>query len=106
MNQVEKFECAVRLLRELNCPAANNGAFTVDLAPLPTPPPPPRKVSTDSGSVTQVPNRTWEIADFAALPNEYKIPDTAKIGRVVRAGIPSIPGIHIIEGTNIRVNTR
>ncbi len=86
--------------------ALKGGEITVDLTPIPTPPPAPRKVSTDGGSATTVPHRTWEVVDFKLLPDEYKMPDAAKIGRVVRAGIPSIPGIHIIEGTTLRVNTK
>lgn len=64
---------------------------------------PVQRAYTDTGSMTTHKTRRWEVADFAALPDEYKMPDAAKIGKVVRAGIPSIPGIHIWEKEGLTI---
>lgn len=35
------------------------------------------------------------VIDFALLPDEYKIADIAKLGKVIRAGLHTIPGCKI-----------
>ena len=57
----------------------------------------PERITTDTGELGTRTIRKWEVEDFALLPDEYKLPDANKIGRVVRAGIPSIPGVRIYE---------
>jgi len=66
----------------------------------------PTRIQTDVGTVGTVKNKKYEIVDFAALPDEYKMPDAAKIGKVVRAGIPSIPGVRIYEEASLRTTLR
>jgi len=65
--------------------------------PMPTVQAPPKTVRTESGSVTI--RTTWkhEVLDMAALPDEYKMPDAVKLGKVVRAGVREIPGVRIYE---------
>ena len=48
----------------------------------------------------------FELVDFSLVPDEYKILDTVKVGKVVRAGLRSIPGIRIWEEESIRVTTK
>lgn len=48
----------------------------------------------------------FEVIDFALVPDEYKIVDAGKVGRVVRAGLRSIPGIRIYSGESLRVTTQ
>ena len=55
----------------------------------------PERIATDTGEIGTRTITKWELLDFSLLPDEYKIPDSAKIGKVVRAGIPSIPGVRI-----------
>lgn len=57
----------------------------------------PERITTDIGEIGTRTLRKWELKDFSAVPDEYKTIDIAKIGKVVRAGIPSIPGIRIYE---------
>lgn len=44
--------------------------------------------------------------NVSLVPDEYKLPDAAKIGRVVRAGISSLPGIRIWEEETLRVTAK
>jgi len=57
----------------------------------------PERITTDTGEVGSRTIRKWEMENFALLPDEYKTPDTVKIGKLVRNGIPSIPGVRIYE---------
>lgn len=49
---------------------------------------------------------TWgyEITDAASIPREYMIPDTAKIGAVVRAskGAVTIPGVRAVRRESVK----
>ena len=66
----------------------------------------PKRISTGMGTVGQRMIRKWEVIDAAQVPEEYKILDSAKITKVVKAGIPSIPGIRIYEEPILTVNAR
>lgn len=37
----------------------------------------------------------FEVVDASKLPREYLMPDTAKIGKIVKAGVKQIPGVRI-----------
>ena len=50
--------------------------------------------------------KKWEVIDLNLVPIEYMMIDAAKVGRVVRAGIPSIPGIRIWEEEVLRITPR
>jgi hypothetical protein len=71
------------------------GEFTVDLSPVARPEAVPEKVTTLVGSTTLTDHWVFEITDFGLLPDEYKMPDAVKIGKVVRAGLHTIPGCRI-----------
>ena len=51
---------------------------------------------------------TWdyEVVDFAAVPDKYKVLDKVFVGKVVRAGERDIPGLRIFpkEGLSVRPN--
>ncbi len=47
--------------------------------------------------------RKWEVVNQALVPEEYKIVDAVRIGKVVRAGIGSISGIRIWEEPTLRI---
>ncbi len=66
----------------------------------------PKTVRTDSGMIGQRMIKKWELEDIALVPEEYKMLDSAKITKMVKAGIPSIPGIRIYEEPIIAVTTR
>ncbi len=65
--------------------------------PMPTVQAPPKTLHTAFGSVST--RNVWkhEVVDMAALPDEYKIADEVKLGKVVRAGVREIPGVRIFE---------
>ena len=48
----------------------------------------------------------FEVIDFALVPDEYKLIDATKVGKVVRAGVRSIPGIRIYSEEGLRVTTK
>jgi hypothetical protein len=102
--EAERLNCEAEELARKQA-AFNNGEFTVNTTPIEAPVP-VKKVSTLSGSVSEVkaPN-TWELEDFDKVPNQYKILDTVRINQLVRAG-GSIPGIKIITNTTIRTTTK
>lgn len=75
--------------------ALNGGEITIDLTPLIKPEAVPDRVTTDVGSAGMRDHWVFEVQDFSLLPDEYKIPDATKIGKVVRAGLHTIPGVKI-----------
>lgn len=87
---------------EILCP--HNSTEPVNLVEVA--PPAPTKVQTEVGTAGITRNRKWEMVDFAAVPDEFKILDAVKIGKLVRAGIGSISGIRIWTEEGLRVTTR
>lgn len=65
--------------------------------PMPTVQAPPKTLHTASGAVRTRTIWKHEVVDMAALPDEYKIADEVKLGKVVRAGVREIPGVRIYE---------
>ena len=84
----------------------NNGEFTVPLNTVVIPEAAPTKVHTGMGSTGMRKLKKWEIENFADVPDEYKMIDAAKVGKLVRAGIDHIPGIRIYEEETLTVTTR
>ena len=82
------------------------GEITVDTTPVVVPPEAPKHIRADAGMAGKSTIRKWEVEDFAQVPNEYKMVDAAKIGKVVRAGIPSIPGIRIWTEDTLRITPK
>ncbi|MDO9579081.1 MAG: hypothetical protein Q7J06_00715 [Bacteroidales bacterium] len=66
----------------------------------------PKHYRTETGTLGTVPIKKWEVVDFKLVPDEYKIIDTTKVGKVVRAGVPSIPGIRIWEEETLRITPK
>jgi hypothetical protein len=67
------------------------------IIPMPTVQAPAKTVKTAAGSLTTKVEWKFEVIDFAALPDEYKVPDAVKLGKVVRAGVREIPGVSIFS---------
>jgi hypothetical protein len=59
----------------------------------------PRRVSTDMGSSGMRDNWTFEITDFAALPDDYKLANTAALNAFAKStkGARQIPGVRIFN---------
>lgn len=83
---------------------SGTGEFTVDTKPVEAPAP-VKRVSTELGTAGVVRNLTWELVEFSAVPDQYKVLDAGKITKLVKAG-GSITGIKVIEGETLRVTTR
>lgn len=86
--------------------ALNNGEFTIDTTPVKVNAEQPKHVYTDMGMASGMKIKKWEIADFAAVPDDYKMIDSAKVTKLVKAGIGAIPGIRIYEEEKIRITTK
>lgn len=65
-----------------------------------------RKIDTEVGSAGQRVIRKYRVVNFALLPDEYKMENSALLNKVVKAGCPSIPGVEIYTETILAVNTR
>jgi len=83
---------------------SGTGEFTVDTTPVEVAKP-IGKVQTGIGSAGVMKVTKWELVDFAAVPDKYKVLDSAAITKLVKAG-GSIPGIRVYEEETLRVNTR
>lgn len=81
----------------------NHGEITVDLTPVEAPMPIVR-VQTDMGSAGVVRTRKYRVIDFAKLPDQYKIENSVLLKKVVKAGIPEIPGVEIYIEEGLRVS--
>ncbi len=66
----------------------------------------PKRVHTDIGTVGTMTTWKFEVIDFHILPDEYKLVDAAKLGKVVRAGLRSIPGVRIYSEDSLRGTTK
>lgn len=86
----------------LNAEAAqelNEGKSLIPEAIAATAKAPEKKIVTETGSMHFTEHWTFEVEDITKLPKEYLLPDTAKIGKVVKAlkGDTNIPGIKLIR---------
>jgi hypothetical protein len=81
--------------------AAERGVEPPPVMPIaPRVAPPSKTVATGSGAkITYRKQTHFEITEASAIPREYLMPDTKKIGAIVRAGIATpdnpIPGVRI-----------
>jgi hypothetical protein len=65
----------------------------------------PDKVTTDVGSLGSYTVKTWELVDFAQVPDWYKKLDEGKVTKTIKAG-GFIAGIRIVEKETLRVDAR
>jgi len=80
------------------------GEITIDTTPVEAPAPVSRVV-TDLGTASTMKIKKWELVDFKAVPDEFKMLDSGKVTKLVKAG-GTIPGIRVYEDESIRVTTR
>ncbi len=84
--------------------ALNEGEITVDLTTVIVPDAQPAHVFTGTGSMGTAKVWKFEVVDFGLLPNEYKLADLIKIGKVVRAGV-AVPGVRSWQEESLRITT-
>lgn len=65
-------------------------------------PEPPAHYRTPAGMLGKVLTWQWEISDFGLLPDMFKVPDAAKIKKVVQAG-GTIPGVRAWQEESLRM---
>ncbi len=65
-----------------------------------------KRVSTDMGSSGQRMIRKYRVVDFALLPDQYKVENSALLNKVVKAGIHEVPGVELWSEPIIAVTTR
>ncbi len=82
------------------------GEITQPLELVVEPPPPPTHVRGEVGTAGIVRTRKYRLIDIKLVPPEYLWLNDPLVGKVVRAGIPSIPGIEIYIEEGIRVTQR
>lgn len=73
---------------------------------VPVVPVEPTGYSTAAGTLGTTHTRKWEVDDLKLVPIEYLVIDATKVGKVVRAGIPSIPGIRIWVEEGLRITSQ
>jgi len=83
----------------------SGGEFTVDTTQIAAPIP-VQHVRTDMGTAGTVRNRKYRVVNFAELPDQYKIENSALLNKVVKAGIPEIKGVEIYFEDSLRVTLR
>lgn len=84
----------------------NEGELSELTRILPEVAPVPAMVRTDMSTMGTAKIWKWEIVDIAKVPDEYKLVDASKIGKVVRAGLRDIPGIRIYSEDSLRVTSK
>lgn len=82
--------------------ALNHGEITIDTKPVAVPEAQPAHVRTDMGNLGTQKVWKFEVADFALLPDDYKVADLVKIGKVIRAGV-SVPGVKAWQEETLRI---
>jgi hypothetical protein len=83
---------------------SGTGEVTIDTTPVEAPAL-GKHVCAGGGTLLVAKSTTWELVDFAQVPDQYKMLDTGKINKVVKAG-GTIPGIKVIETESLRVRPR
>ena len=68
----------------------------------------PKRTSTDMGTAGLRDNWKYEVVDFASLPDEFKIADTAMLNSIAKKhhDQKQIPGVRFYNEPIIAVNTR
>jgi hypothetical protein len=66
----------------------------------------PTTVRTDWGSSSTTKIWKFEVIDFVLLPDRFKMENATLIGKVVRAGERSIPGVRIYSEETLRVTPK
>ena len=81
------------------------GELTTDLAPVEIQAPAPSMVRTEAGAAVGGKKWTWEVEDFALIPDDYKVTANQIILKAIQAG-KTIPGIKATQEDTISVRPR
>jgi len=86
--------------------ALHNGEISESVNLVEVMPSIPTTTRTDIGTSGIMTIRKYRVVNFAELPDQYKIENSALLNKVVKAGIPSIPGVEIYNEETLRVTTK
>ena len=82
------------------------GELTESVKVVEVAPEAPTHYRTESGTLGKFMVRKWELVDFNLVPGEYKMLNEVLIGKLVRSGIKTIPGIRIYEEETLRITPK
>lgn len=82
------------------------GELTESVKVIEVTPEPPAHYRTESGTLGKFMVKKWELVDFNLVPGEYKMLNEVLIGKLVRSGIKTIPGIRIYEEETLRITPK
>ena len=107
----QEAEKAQELIRQATEIQAKLHQATGEIFDAPPPAPvlttaPVVKAYTDVGTMSTRKVMKWRGVDFAKVPDEYKMLDAVKIGKVVRAGVTAIPGIEIYPEDGLTITAK
>lgn len=110
-NEQERIRCEQERINQMRIEAAEaemklKGEITEPVDLIETQPPQPERYRAETGTLGKVKTAKYEVVDFSQVPDEYKMLDAAKVGKLVRAGLRSIPGIRIWEEDGLRVTPK
>lgn len=77
-----------------------------DTTPVEVPGGASKHVRATMGMASRTKDKKWRLIDIKLVPDDLKIVDGVKVGKLVRAGIGSIPGIEIYEEPNLVVTPK
>lgn len=86
--------------------ALNFGEISETVQLLQEAAPVPTRIHGATATLGTMKVRKWEVQDLAKVPDEYKVIDAGRVGKLVKAGIPSIPGIRIWDEETLAVRGR
>ncbi len=104
--EAEAIEAEKLALAKREAELSGTGAFTVDLSPVDKPAPPPDRVHTEMGTLSKSGIWKWEQIDWDLVPKEYKMLNEVLIGKVVRSGMRTIPGLRIYQEETLRISSK
>ncbi len=76
------------------------------LDPVPVVPAPVTKVYTDVGTLGTRQEWHWEVEDLKLVPFEYLLVNASMVGKLVRAGLHTIPGLRIWAEESLTISAR
>lgn len=82
------------------------GELTESVKVVEVAPEAPAHYRTESGTLGKFMVRKWELVDFNLVPGEYKMLNEVLIGKLVRSGLKTIPGIRIYEEETLRITPK
>jgi hypothetical protein len=66
----------------------------------------PTRVFTESGTLSTAGVWKYEVIDFKAVPDEYKMIDANRLNRAVKGGLHTIAGVRIWQEPGLRVTAK